>query len=897
MPDAHDARALPARRPDLAVAPGDLRLSCGAACFDFATTSDVPADGGLVGQERALEALELGLALRRQGYHVFVAGASGTGRTTALEGALARIAPTLPVPPDRAFVHRFDDPDAPRLLTLPPGTAKNLARELDELRRTLAQRVPTLLEDQAFERRREEVGRRYAKEEEAAFAPLKAALDEDGLAVVGVEAGGAMRPEIVAIRAGKPAPIDSLEGHEPAEMVAMLRERAEVHGAALREHMRTSRDRQRAFAREVRAMVEELAGQLLDEELREARAVTDDDATRAFLDEVRADATRFVVELLELGPPALERFGARLNLYRLNVVADRSDLAGAPVVLENFPTRQNLVGSVERVQEGQFAWRADATTIRGGSLLRADGGYLVVQAQDLLTEPGAWDGLKRTIKNGLLELGGASGGLLGLPRTLEPDAVPVDVKVVLVGERQVHDLLYRADPDFQKLFGVRAEFAADMERTAAAMHRYADVIAAVCARDALPPLTAEACGAIVEEGAALAGRRDRLTTRFSEIANLVREAAFWAGRRGATAVDRPDVEEAVRRRGRRDGLIEERLQAMLEEGSILVTTAGRAVGRVNGLSVYDLGYHAFGKPTRITVAASPGRAGIINIEREAQLSGSIYDKGVLIISGFLRRRYADTGPLTLTASLAFEQSYAGVDGDSASIAEVAALLSELSGIAADQALAITGSINQHGEVQPVGGVTHKLTGFWELCRARGLDGTHGAIVPHQNVRDLMLPPEDSSPTSRRAASTSSRSITSSRRSRSRSTRPSPRSTRACAPRSTHSASSSARRPAAATCRRRTPRSPRRRRRSRPRSRASSWPTRTTSSRAGPTGRASCLRPTSAAPRSRRRQRSRSSAPSRRPRPPTRRRRRAERRPATRCGPCGSRCSPRARSPC
>ena len=363
----------------------------------------------------------------------------------------------------------------------------------------------------------------------------------------------------------------------------------------------------------------------------------------------------------------------------------------------------------------------------------------MVQALDLLEEPGAWDVLKRTLKNQLLELGGAGAGLLGVPRTLRPDSVPVDVKVVLVGERWVHDLLYAADPDFRKLFGVRADFSADMPRRAEAVDRYAEVVASVCREESLPPVEAEGVAALVEQGVAAAGRRNRISAEFARMANLLREAAFLAERRGADRVGREDVEDALRRREFREGAIPERLEELLEEGVLLVTTSGREVGQVNGLSVYDLGYHTFGKPTRITASAAPGRAGIINIEREARLSGGVYDKGVLTIGGFLRRRYADLGPLSLTASLTFEQSYTGVDGDSASIAEVVALISELSGLPVDQAVALTGSINQHGEVQPVGGVNDKVRAFHALCSSAGLDGSHGTVVPVQNVEDLMLP--------------------------------------------------------------------------------------------------------------------------------------------------------------
>jgi predicted ATP-dependent protease len=654
---------------------------------------------------------------------------------------LAHIAPTLPVPPDRAYVQRFGDPDRPRLLTLAPGTAARLAAELDEVREALAQRIPTLLEDRALEQAREELRASYGAEDARGLTELRGAIEAEGLALVAVEEGGTSHPDVAPVRDGKPVPMEEAAAGRTEAEVSALRERLELRREDVREYRRAQRTRQRAFGRELRALVAEAAGAMVDEELRDVAELFPQEDVAAFLADVRTDAVAAVEELAAQGPPALERLPARLDRYRVNVVADRTGLAGAPVVEERFPTRQNVAGSVERVQEGPFAWRADASTVHGGALLRADGGFLVLSAHDLLAEPGAWDAVKRTIKHGVLEIGAGGPAGPGQPRAVEPDPVPLDVKIVLIGERAVHDRLYAADPDVRKLFAIRADFAADTPRTPSALRRYAEVVAGIVAREGLPAVTADGLGALVEEGVALAGRRDRITARFAEVANLVREAAFRARRRGAQAIERVDVEDARRAREERDGQTEERLQGMLEEGSLLVATSGRRVGQVNGLSVYDLGYHAFGKPTRITASAAPGRAGIINVEREARLSGGVYDKGVLIISGYLRRRYADLGSLSLTASLAFEQSYAGVDGDSASIAEVVALLSEISGLPVDQGIAVTGSINQHGEVQPVGGVTHKLRGFHALARARGLDGSHGVVLPVQNVRDLMLPPE------------------------------------------------------------------------------------------------------------------------------------------------------------
>ena len=724
------------RRSDLAVAAADLRLTVGPESFAFATTAELDAPDVLLGQTRAVEALELGLTMRAPGTHVFAAGYPGTGRGTAIAGLLARIAPGLPVPPDRVFVTRFSAPDRPRLLTLPPGSGAVLAREVEELRRTLPQRLPLLLEDRELSRQRDALGKRYGAEEEQELVGLRQRAEADGFVMVQVDPGQPLsHPEIVPLKDGQPVPLEQLRATLSPEEFAAKEARGEALSDELRELGRTSRDRQRRFAAELRELVAAAARTLADEEIGDIGRNVPDLAIAPFLAELRDDIVAAALELADSGAEGMDRLGRRLERYTVNVVADRTGLTGAPVVTERFPGRQNLTGSVDRIQDGPMSFRADASTIRGGAMLQADGGFLIVHAVEVLEVPGAWVALKRTLETGLLDIGAASAGLLGLPRPLEPDQVPIDVKVVMVGERQHYDALWHGDPDFRVLFGIRADFSSDMPMGEEALRRYASVVAGLCQREHLPPAEAGAIGALVEDGIARAGRRNRVSTSFGDTLSLVREAAHGAGE----TIGRDDVERALAARQRREGLMEERMQLMLEEGMVMVSTSGEAVGRVNGLSVYDLGYHAFGKPTRITASAAPGQVGIINVEREAKLSGNIYDKGVLIIAGFLRRRYADLGPLTLTASLAFEQSYAGVDGDSASIAEVVALLSELSGLPADGALAITGSINQHGDVQPVGGVDHKITGFHALCAAKGLDGTQGVVLPHQNVLDLMLP--------------------------------------------------------------------------------------------------------------------------------------------------------------
>lgn len=733
-------RPLAERRPDLLIPAAECRRTVDPVDLDGESTAGVTPAAGTVGQERAIASLELGLRLRSPGYHVFVAGPVGTGRRSAVHALMERFAAGLPVPGDLAYVHRFGDPDRPRLLRLPPGSARHLAERVDALRTALATRAPTLVEDPELDRRREALQQRYSRAEDELLDTLRTELGADGFALVPVAMGpGMVVPEVAPLHEGKPVPLEELRETLDAEAFADTERRMAAHAARVRDHLRGTRTRQRRFVREIQDLIRDVGTALVEDELRAIAGDAEGPDVEAFLRDVRADAIDAIVELVGPGPGTPEGFARRVDRYRVNVVADRSALTGAPVVDEPFPTAQNLAGVVERVQDGPLSWRADATTIRGGSLLRADGGFLVLQAADLLQEPGAWPQLKRALKGGVLEPGSAGPGLWGFPRLLEPDPIAIDVKVVLVGERWTYDLLGAADPDFLRLFSVRADFSPDMPHAADAARRYAEVVAGICRDEDLPHADGGAVAALVEEGIRLAGRRSRVSAEFSRIADLLRESCLIARDRGADRVAREDVEEAQRRREYRRGEIPERIADALREGLLMVATAGTARGRVNGLSVLDLGYEAFGKPTRITASVAPGSAGVISIEREAQLSGGVYDKGVLTIGGYLRRRYADIGPLSLTASLAFEQSYSGVDGDSASIAEVVALMSELSGIAVDQAIAITGSINQHGEAQPVGGVNEKVLAFHALCRDRGLDGTHGVVLPAVNVEDLMLP--------------------------------------------------------------------------------------------------------------------------------------------------------------
>jgi ATP-dependent Lon protease len=417
---------------------------------------------------------------------------------------------------------------------------------------------------------------------------------------------------------------------------------------------------------------------------------------------------------------------------------DNSDQHGAPVVMETNPNYVNLFGSIESTISRIGMSQTDFTMIKAGSFLKANGGYLVINALDALVEPGVWPVLKRTLRNQIFEIQNFLQMYLFTTARLKPEPIKADVKVVMIGDAYIYNLLYFMDEDFKKIFKIKAEFDSEMDKADKSFGDYVRFVRKICDEDDLLPLDKEGIGALIEYSTRIAGRQKKLSTRFHIIADVIREASYWARKARKTAVGREDVDKAIEERFSRVSLIENKIQEMIEEGTILIDTAGAVVGQVNGLSVYDMGQFMFGKPARITARTAMGRAGVINIEREADLSGPTHNKGVLILGGYLRGKYATKRPMSLSASLAFEQSYGGVDGDSASSTEVYAILSSLSGLPLRQDLAVTGSLNQRGEIQPIGGVNEKIEGFFQVCKAKGLTGTQGVIIPHQNVQNLML---------------------------------------------------------------------------------------------------------------------------------------------------------------
>lgn len=665
------------------------------------------------------------------GYNIFVAGPPGAGKSSHCRILLTKRAREEAVPADWCYVFNFKDSDQPVALSLPAGTAPAFARHMDGLVRGLQEAVPRAFESQDYARQRQELIQSTRQHIGGMMATVEQAAASDGFVVRQTEQGAfTLHLREDAVAPGSPHQLDQDQRRELENRASELQARlsdamrtAWVLEQELQKQLHTLDGRQASFTVEpaLAALKEKYAGE---------------PAVLAHLGEVGRD----MVEHIELfrargedGPPARS-----LNRYRVNVLVSNEG-PGAPVVIEHSPTYQNLGGKVDYTGQEMLT---DHTMIKAGALHRANGGYLMVQAEHLLRSGFTWDAFKRALLNQevRIEPPPDQPRLVNAP-TLKPQPVPLRVKVVLLGSALVHHQLYAVDEEFRKLFKVKAEFDTSMEWNDESIGRYAAFIASVCAREDLRHFSPAAVARVIEHSARLAEDQEKLSTRFNEVVEVLYEANAWAGRSGASVVDGDHVIRAVREKAARSALSEERTHEAFRRGHLLVDVAGSVAGQVNGLTVVHMGDYAFGLPSRITAQVFMGRKGIVHIERERGVSGSIHQKGVLTLAGYLGGTYALDKPLSLSASLCFEQLYSLVDGDSASSAELFALLSALADLPVNQGIAVTGSVDQRGMIQPVGGVSHKVEGFFRVCKNRGLTGGQGVIIPHQNVVNLMLDPE------------------------------------------------------------------------------------------------------------------------------------------------------------
>jgi lon-related putative ATP-dependent protease len=718
--------------------PEQLRATCDPATLGFDSTEQLPPLEDMIGQDRALAAVTFGIGMRHDGYNVFVLGPSATGKTTAMQRMLALAARDEPVGADHCYVHNFSDPYRPTALELPAGRGRALRDAMARFVEEVKARLPGAFESEEFVRQKSEILDSLARRQEAEVRQLEEAAAREGFVVLRAHGGLAVAPAPL----GKP-----LSREEFDDLPGSVKEKIAAGAAALEDRVEATLRRVRQLEREAREAHERLvseaaaaATRLLIHELREGFAGLA--AVQRYLDAVEGDLIAHAEELrgrdekpaMPFGPPP----DAFLDRYRVNVLVDRSGATGAPVVLEPNPTHGNLLGRIEhRVHFGTLV--TDFTLIKPGALHQANGGYLILEAKDVLQNFLAWDALKKALKNRSIRIQEPLEEFhLVTAATLAPEPVPLSLKVVLIGTPLYYYVLWALDEDFRELFKVKVDFDDSLARTAETERLFARFVAGVCREDGLRHFAAAGVARLVEASARLVAHQQRVSSRLGIMRDLVREAAFFAGARGVTRVGAEDVDRAVAQRIYRSNLLEERVERSIEEGTVLISTDGSAVGQVNGISVLALGDYAFGRPTRITARTFSGEPGVVDIEREAKLGGRVHSKGVMILTGFLAGRYARERPLTLAATIAFEQTYEELEGDSASSAELYALISSVTGIPLSQAIAVTGSVNQQGEIQAVGGINEKIEGFFEVCRARGLTGGQGVMIPAANVRHLML---------------------------------------------------------------------------------------------------------------------------------------------------------------
>ena len=722
--------------------PEKLRWTCCPDSIPVASTNEARACEEIIGQERALRAIQTGLDIKSLGYNVFITGMVGTGRTTTVKQFLERLEKGDRTPDDILYVNNFKYPDEPVLIMLPSGQGRLFGEAMARLIDLLRTNIPNLLKSSYYAEKRDAIVESQQKKQRDILQRFEEEAAEQGFSVIQVQIGMFTRPDLIPVIEGQPLPFAKVEGlvkekKIPKETLGALRTKYEELTAKLEDIFEKLKEIDEETRTLLRGWDEESITPVIKGGIDEVRARFAFPKIGTYLDEVEKALVK-TIDLFKNQKKEDKEQVEHLLEYRVNLLVDNSDQHGPPVIMETNPNYVNLFGSVEVSYSRAGMGQTDFTMIKAGSFLKANGGYLVINALDALVEPGVWATLKRTLRNQIFEIQNPLQMYLFSSARLKPESVKSDVKVVMIGDASIYNLLYSMDEDFKKIFKIKAEFDSEMDKGEKAVGDYVRFIKKICDDDGLMPLDKDGIAALIEYATRIAGRQRKLSTRFHVIADVIRESSYWAGKDKKSAVGRDDVEKAIRERFERVSLIEDKIQEMIEEGTILIDTEGAVVGQVNGLSVYDMGQFMFGKPARITARTAMGRAGVINIEREADMSGPTHNKGVLILGGYLRGKYASKRPFSLAASLAFEQSYGGVDGDSASSTEVYAILSSLSGLALRQDLAVTGSLNQKGEIQPIGGVNEKIEGFFGVCRTRGLTGTQGVLIPHQNTQNLML---------------------------------------------------------------------------------------------------------------------------------------------------------------
>ncbi|RTZ97783.1 MAG: protein LonB [Deltaproteobacteria bacterium] len=718
----------------------DLRCICDPKFYSFKNTAEVTPLDGVIGQERAVQAINFGLAMDSRGYNIFVTGIEGTGKTTIIRDIVTKHAKKNPTPVDWVMVNNFFDEFCPKTIEIPPGKATVFKKQMEKLVEGLQNELAAAFESKSYQKKIDELEKKYGEQQRQIFEALDKKAKQMGLAINRSQSG----LQIFPVTDGKPMKredFDALDKEEKTRIEGNIRElQGEIESS-----MRTVAKVKDAMQQDVDKAMSDVA--LFVTRTRIDALLGQYDQCSGivnYLKEVQKHVVENVTDFLPVNEKTSPIPGmgmgvpeSGLQAYEVNVLVDHRGRRGAPVIFETNPTYHNVFGRIEkRAYMGTLT--TDFSLVQAGSLLKANGGYLIMEIESLLMNAPVYEALKRALQNKMLLIEDLSISLGFGAMSLRPEPIPLDVKVILLGSYHLFHLLQNNDSKFNKIFKVRADFDHEVIRNDKTMMQYAQFVARVCKQEKLLPLTPTGVAAVVEFGEKQVADKNKLSLRFGSILGVLKEADYWAKKSGARSVSEKYVIKALKEHRFRYNLYEEKTHESYANNTILIDVKGKVVGQVNALAVYQVGDLSFGRPSRITAETFMGRPGIVNIERESKLSGKTHDKGVLILSGFLGRTFAQRYPLNLSVSITFEQSYGGIDGDSASSTELYAILSSLSGIGINQGIAVTGSVNQKGEVQAIGGVNQKVEGFFEVCRTKGLTGRQGVMIPQSNVQNLMV---------------------------------------------------------------------------------------------------------------------------------------------------------------
>jgi len=728
----------------------DLKLSCCPEFFKFESTRNVLPIDEIIGQERAVKALKVGVELWAPGYNIFISGLSGTGKATTVKKMLESIRPQCPILNDYAYVNNFEDQDKPHLLVFHAGQAIKFKHDLSATIQYLQSKIPQALEAENYKKQRKKILSEFSQKEQKLMASFEDKLKKENFQLGQVQVGEVARPEVLLMVNDQPIVIQQLEeqvrqGKIDREKAMEISTKYSLYQEELQTVFKKGLLLSQDYQTKLQLLEKETVNVIVKGAISGLKENYNDEKIAKFLDQIENNIFD-TLDVFKGAKPKSEQTEEGIIIdylkeYEVNIILDNANTKECPVIIETTPSYNNLFGTIEKFYDGKGSWYADFTRIKAGSLLKANGGYLVINALDAFQEPGVWKTLKRVLMYGKLEIQDFVSYYQFSPTILKPEPIDLNTKVIFIGSQYLYFLLSSYEDDFKKIFKIKADFDYEMDRNEKTLNQYVRVIKKLIETEKLMDFDAAAISAVIDYGSRYAGNKKKLTTRFSFIADLAREANFWAKDNGSSIVSAYHVQQAYNTGRERHSLYESKISEMILDNDILIDLDTERVGQVNGLAVYGSENYSFGKPTRITASISLGNGNIINVEREAGLSGNTHNKGVLIITGYFRETFGQKTPLSFTASLVFEQGYGTIDGDSASAAEICALLSALSEIPLKQSIAITGSVNQKGDIQPIGGVNEKVEGFYDLCKARGFTKKQGVIIPEQNIKHLMLKDE------------------------------------------------------------------------------------------------------------------------------------------------------------